>query len=99
MRKITENLSSSEGGGMIRNSEIAAVADALADQCEHVSVALLGLPSSASGRELRFGSHGSFALRREGAKRGRWSLLSFHCNVYNPMCRVLGRRQFLGVLR
>jgi hypothetical protein len=40
---------------MIGNWEIAAVADALADRCEQVSVALLGRPSSASRRELRFG--------------------------------------------
>lgn len=32
----------------------------------------LGRPSSASGRELRFGKRGSFALRRDGAKRGLW---------------------------
>jgi hypothetical protein len=54
------------------NCEIAAVADALAARCEQVSVALLGRPSSASGRELRFGKRGSFALRRDGAKRGCW---------------------------
>jgi len=52
--------------------EIAAAADALADRCEQVSVALLGRPSSASARELRFGRRGSFALRRDGVKRGRW---------------------------
>src|SRR5262249_52309947 len=52
--------------------EIADVADALADQCEQVTIALLGQPSSASGRELRFGRRGSFALRRDGAKRGCW---------------------------
>jgi Toprim domain len=57
---------------MIGNWEIAAVADALADRCEQVSVALLGRPSSASRRELRFGRGGSFALRCDGAKRGRW---------------------------
>ena len=57
---------------MIGKSEIAAVADALAGQCEQVTGALLGRTSSVSGRELRFGSRGSFALRRDGAKRGRW---------------------------
>jgi hypothetical protein len=35
---------------MIGNWEIAAMADALADRCEHVTIALLGWPSSASGR-------------------------------------------------
>jgi putative DNA primase/helicase len=57
---------------MSGNWEIAAVADALAERCEQVSVALLGRHSSASGRELRFGKRGSFALRRDGAKRGCW---------------------------
>jgi hypothetical protein len=57
---------------MIGNSEITAVADALADRCEQVSVALLGRPSSTSERELRFGKRGSLALRRDGAKRGCW---------------------------
>jgi len=55
------------------NWETAAVAAALADRCEQVSAALLGRPSSASGRELRFGKRGSFALRRDGAKRGCWN--------------------------
>jgi putative DNA primase/helicase len=57
---------------MSGNWEIAAVADALAKRCEQISVALLGRPSSASRRELRFGKRGSFALRCEGAKRGCW---------------------------
>ncbi len=57
---------------MSGNWEIAAVAYALADRCEQVSVDLLGRPSSASRHELRFGRRGSFALRRDGAKRGCW---------------------------
>jgi putative DNA primase/helicase len=57
---------------MSGSCEIAAVAHALAERCEKVSVALLGRPSSASRRELRFGKRGSFALRRDGAKRGCW---------------------------
>ena len=48
------------------------MAHALTERCEEVSVALLGRPSSTSDRELRFGKHGSFALRRDGAKRGCW---------------------------
>jgi hypothetical protein len=50
----------------------AAVAGALADRCEQVAIALLGPLSGTSGRELRFGRRGSFALRRDGAKRGKW---------------------------
>jgi putative DNA primase/helicase len=57
---------------MIGNREIGAVADALAERCEQVTIALFGRPASASRRELRFGKRGSFALRRDGAKRGRW---------------------------
>jgi hypothetical protein len=57
---------------MIGNREIGAVADALAERCEQVTIALLGRPASASRRELRFGKRGSFALRRDGAKRGLW---------------------------
>jgi putative DNA primase/helicase len=57
---------------MIGNREIGDVADALAGRCEQVTIALLGQPSSASRRELRFGRRCSFALRRDGAKRGRW---------------------------
>jgi putative DNA primase/helicase len=57
---------------MIGNREIGGIADALAERCEQVTIALLGRLSSASKRELRFGKRGSFALRRDGAKRGRW---------------------------
>jgi putative DNA primase/helicase len=50
----------------------ADIAAALAVQAEQIAIALLGKPSSTTQRELRFGSRGSFALCRHGAKRGRW---------------------------
>jgi hypothetical protein len=48
------------------------VARALADHAESVAIALLGKPSSKSRNELRWGRHGSVAMRLSGAKRGLW---------------------------
>src|SRR5262249_55105476 len=48
------------------------IAQALAGRAEDVATSLLGKPSSASKRELRFGRRGSLALRLDGTRRGQW---------------------------
>lgn len=50
----------------------ADIARALADRAEEVAVSLLGNPTSATAREMRWRRKGSLALRRSGERRGRW---------------------------
>ena len=50
----------------------ASVALALANNAEHVFIAMLGKPSSISHREYRWGKHGSLAGCMAPPKRGLW---------------------------
>jgi putative DNA primase/helicase len=63
-------------GRLARNKsnaiDAATAAQALADHAGTVAVALLGEPSSQSGDEMRWGRHGSVALRLSGRKKGLW---------------------------
>jgi hypothetical protein len=52
--------------------DAATAAQALADHAGTVAIALLGEPSSQSRDELRWGRHGSVAMRLSGGKRGLW---------------------------
>ena len=51
----------------------ASVARALANNAEHVFIAMLGEPSSVSRREYRWGNHGSLAGCLARPKRGLWN--------------------------
>jgi hypothetical protein len=56
-----------------QQSDVTSVARALADNAEHVFIAMLGEPSSRSRREYRWGTHGSLAGCLVPPKRGLWN--------------------------
>lgn len=48
------------------------IAAALAERCEDVVASFFGQATQTNQYEMRWGSKGSFALRRTGSKRGFW---------------------------
>ena len=51
-------------------TDAALLVQHLKDRADEIAVALLGEPSTVSRSELRWGRHGSLALRRTGQRRG-----------------------------